>query len=71
MKYDEYFYSLGVDAKDFEPNFRPGGYETFDDLLKGLKNILVKMFQRSHTPIGVNLIQHCIYMALVHLRQTV
>lgn len=42
MKYDEYFYSLGVDAKDFEPNFRPGGYETFDDLLKGLKKHISK-----------------------------
>lgn len=33
IPYDDYFYSLGVDAKDLEPSFRPDGFDTFDDMM--------------------------------------
>lgn len=42
MPYDEYFYSLGADAADLEPSFRPDGYKTFDDLLCALKKHISK-----------------------------
>lgn len=43
MPYDEYFYSLGVDAIDLEPSFKPNGYESLDELLKGFK-----AFKKAH-----------------------